>query len=168
MEPGACVDLFLPTLAGHEIEVLAGIEAVERVKEGVAASSEFIVVEDAVRRALNELMALLLMGDGGGRRAHPRVIYDVMILYGESNRIARLEELSMSGALMRTYEALPADLPIELSIPHPTTQIAVRVAGRVANVRMRDARSFAIGVAFEADAVHRSALAQMLADIMAR
>lgn len=165
---GSCIELYLPSLGGSEIEVLAGIDQIEPVREGVAVLVEFIVVEERVRRALNDLMSLLLAGDGGGRRAHPRVIYDVMVRYGDQHRIARLEELSMGGALMRTYEALEVNAPVSLSIPHPTTRISIAVSGRVANIRRYDSRSFSVGVAFEIDATTRASVAAMLAELMAR
>ncbi|MCU1283114.1 MAG: hypothetical protein JWM53_6660, partial [bacterium] len=96
---GRTIDLVLPGINGSELEITAGIERIERVREGEAVAVQFMIADPPLRRALTDLLALLLAGDGGGSRRLPRVIYDVRVRIGsEAEKLGRLEEISLSGA----------------------------------------------------------------------
>src|SRR5262249_26309261 len=65
---GRVIDLWMPGVDGAELEITAGIERIERVPEGEAVAVHFMIAEPALRRAINDLLARLLTGDGGGTR----------------------------------------------------------------------------------------------------
>lgn len=167
---GRTIDLHLPALGGNELHVTAGIERVDRVREGEAVTVQFIVAEPSLRRALTDLLGLLLAGDGGGSRRHPRVIYDVRVrLGGEGDAVGRLEELSLSGACVTVGNALAAGAPLVVHVPQLSGVSSLRLAGRVVEQRPARDGGFHTGVAFDAlgdDA--RGALGRLLADLMCR
>ena len=91
---GKSLGLFLPTVKGSEIELLVGVDNIDQLADGWVMEVTFIVVEQSVRTALNDLMALLLSGSGGGQRKHPRIIYDVTVRHGpELAQVGKLEEI---------------------------------------------------------------------------
>src|SRR4051794_11483239 len=62
---GEIVELFLPAVGSREIELTAGVTHSEQVEHGYAAVVTFMIVEQRVRTALNDLLRLLLAGEGG-------------------------------------------------------------------------------------------------------
>lgn len=167
---GGVVDLKLPSLGGAELVLTAGIERVEAVKEGQAVTVQFMIAEPALRRALNELLALLLDGSGGGTRKHPRVIYDVRVRIGsDAERLGRLEEISLSGASVRLATRLGAGEPLILRVPLLRGAASLRLVGRVVDQRPALDGGLHTGVAFdELEPETRAALSQLLADLMCR
>ncbi len=168
---GGVIDLILPSLAGRELRVTAGIEKSERIKEGAAVTVHFIVADQELRRALNELLALLLAGTGGGSRKHPRVIYDVRVRVDSdtaSDR-ARLEEISLSGGCIVTKLQLGPRAPIVVHVPPLSGGSALRLSARVVEQKHEPDGGYRTGIAFdtlEGDA--RLALGRLLADLMCR
>ena len=169
-EIGRTIDLLLPGIGGAELEITAGIERVERVREGAAVAVQFMIGDTAQRRALTDLLALLLAGDGGGTRRHPRVIYDVRVRIGsEAEKLGRLEEISLSGASIRVGMSLAKDDPVILRVPLMREGASVRVVGRVIEQRPAAESGFHTGVAFDdLDERTRTELGRLLADIMCR
>lgn len=165
---GRTIDLLLPGIGGAELEITAGIEKVERVREGAAVVVQFMIADAPVRRALSDLLALLLAGDGGGTRRHPRVIYDVRVRIGsEAEHLGRLEEISLSGASIRVGTRLQAEDPVILRVPMIRDGNSVRLLGRVVDQRPSNDGGFHTGVAFDAlDDKTRAELGTLLADIM--
>ena len=169
--PGGVIELILPSLAGRELRITAGIEKSERVKEGAAVTVHFIVADQELRRALNELLALLLAGTGGGSRKHPRVIYDVRVrVDGDtaSDR-ARLEEISLSGGCIVTKLHLGPSAPLVVHVPLLNGGSALRLGARVVEQKAEPDGGYRTGIAFdtlEGDA--RLALGRLLADLMCR
>jgi hypothetical protein len=167
---GRTIDLLLPGIDGAELEITAGIERVERVREGAAVAVQFMIADPPLRRALGDLLALLLAGDGGGTRRHPRIIYDVRVRIGsDAEKLGRLEEISLSGASIRVGMRLPADEPIILRVPMIRDSNSVRLLGRVVAQRPSSDGGYHTGVAFDVlDDRTRGELATLLADLMSR
>jgi hypothetical protein len=169
-EIGRTIDLILPGVGGVELEITAGIESVEKVKEGAAVVVQFMIADPSLRRALSDLLALLLSGNGGGTRRHPRVIYDVRVrVGGDAEKVGRLEEISLSGASIRVGVRLQKDDPVILRVPMMRDGSSVRVLGRVVEQRPSNDSGYHTGVAFDAlDDRTRAELGTLLADIMSR
>jgi hypothetical protein len=168
---GRTIDLVLPGIDGSELEITAGIERIERVREGEAVAVQFMIADPPLRRALTDLLALLLAGDGGGTRRHPRVIYDVRVRIGsEAEKLGRLEEISLSGASIRVGKRLAKDEPLILRIPLISGEgSSVRVVGRVIDQRPAADGGHHTGVAFDdLDERTRAELGRLLADIMCK
>lgn len=167
---GRTIDLVLPGIGGSELEITAGIERVDRVREGAAVVVQFMIADPPLRRALTDLLALLLAGNGGGSRRHPRVVYDVRVRIGsEAEQRGRLEEISLSGASIRVGKVLAKDDPIILRVPLMREGETLRVVGRVVSQRPSSDGGHHTGVAFdELDERTRLELGKLLADIMCR
>lgn len=167
---GRVVDLALPSLNGRELLITAGIERVDPVKGGEAVAVQFMIADVELRRGLNELLALLLDGTGGGTRRHPRVIYDVRVRLGpDGERIGRLEEISLSGASLRIGGQLPAGTPLVFRVPLVSGATWLKLVGRVVQQRLALDGGYHTGVAFDAlDDATRVALSRLLADLMCR
>ena len=168
--PGRTLDLLLPGIGGGELEITAGIERIEHVKEGQAVAVQFMLAEPALRRALNELLAVLLAGDGGGSRRHPRVIYDVRVRIGsDAEKLGLLEEISLSGCSVRVGSRLERDEPIIMRVPVLSEGNGLRILGRVVAQRPAKDGGFHTGVAFDGlDERTRTGLGRLLADLMCR
>lgn len=167
---GRVVDVVVPALGGTELVITAGIERVERVREGHAVTVHFIIVEQPLRRALNELLALLLASAGGGSRRHARVIYDVRVRLGsDAERLGRLEEISLAGASVRVDSVLQPGDPLIVRVPQVSGAASLRLVGRVVGQRPALDGGFHTGIAFDGlDADTRAALSRLLADLMCR
>jgi len=167
---GRTIDLLLPGVDGTELEITAGIEKIEKVREGAAVAVQFMIADPPLRRAITDLLALLLAGDGGGTRRHPRVIYDVKVRVGsEAERIGRLEEISLSGASVRVGTRLAVGDPLILRVPLMRSGTTLRLIGRVVAQRPAPDGGHHTGVAFDdLDARTRVDLSMLLADIMCR
>lgn len=169
-EDGRTVDLLLPGIGGAELEITAGIARTDRVREGAAVVVQFMIAEPALRRALGDLLALLLAGEGGGTRKHPRVIYDVRVRLGsEAEHVGRLEEISLSGASVRVPMKLAADGALVIRVPLIRSGSFLRVVGRVVSQRPALDGGLHTGVSFDAlDERTRVELGTLLADLMCR
>lgn len=165
---GETLDLHLPGLSG-DVVVTAGVERLDPVAEGMVITVHFIVVEQAVRKQLEELLALLLSGDGGGERRHPRIKHDLPIAYGEmSQHAAQLEEISLAGIGMRAGERLAVGSQVKITIPDARGGVRIAVRGQVVNERQIDGKNeYCIGVAFvKIDEKTRVALGELLAELV--
>jgi hypothetical protein len=167
---GRTIDLLLPGIAGAELEITAGIERSERVREGAAVAVQFMIADPPLRRALGDLLALLLAGDGGGARRHPRVFYDVRVrIGGDAKRLGRLEEISLSGASVRVGTRLSKDDLLILRVPLMRNGSSLRLVGRVVDQRPSPDGGHHTGVAFDdLDARTRGELGALLSDLMCR
>jgi hypothetical protein len=166
---GSTLTLFLPTTAG-ELELLAGVERVDKVPDGFAVAVAFIVPNRETRTALNGLMALLLAGDGGGARTHPRVIYDVPVRYGPTlSSVGRLEEMSLRGASVRVGERILAGDHLKVSIPEFSTQAQLELEARVVHQRVSKERGYHTGIEFQSvESTLHTRLTRLLADLLCR
>jgi hypothetical protein len=167
---GHTLDLHLPAANGGEVTVTAGIERVDDSGPGELTTVHFMLHEPAVRRALNELLVMLLGGDGGGTRRHPRVIYDTRVRFGDDGEfMGKLEELSLGGAGLRVGVALAEGLPFVLFVPSLMGAEELRLSARVINQRRAPDGGYRTGVAFDTlDEATAAQLRQLLADLMLR
>ena len=167
---GRTLELLLPGVGDQELEITAGIERIDHVREGAAVAVQFMITEPALRRALGDLLALLLAGDGGGERRHARVFYDVRVRVGsDAEKIGRLEEISLAGAAVRVGSRLEKDDPLILRVPLIRGGDSLRLIGRVVEQRRSPDGGYHTGVAFDAlDVETRAALSRLLADLMCR
>jgi len=167
---GRTLDLVLPGIGGAELEITAGIDKIERVREGAAVAVQFMIADPPLRRALGDLLALLLAGDGGGTRRHPRIIYDVRVRIGsDAERLGRLEEISLSGCSVRVGSRLEAGEPLILRVPLMRGGSSLRLVGRVVSQRPSSDGGHHTGVAFDdLDERTRHELGTLLADLMCR
>ena len=167
---GRTLELLLPGVGDEELEITAGIERIDHVREGAAVAVQFMIAEPALRRALGDLLALLLAGDGGGERRHARVFYDVRVRIGsDAEKIGRLEEISLAGAAVRVGSRLAKDDPLILRVPLIRGGDSLRLIGRVVEQRRSPDGGYHTGVAFDAlDERTRRALGALLADLMSR
>src|SRR4029450_7365981 len=79
---GDTIELFLPSLSGVEIAVMAEVIRSSPVAESShEVAVRFDAVEPALREQLRELMDVLLATTGGGRRAHARVARRIEIRF---------------------------------------------------------------------------------------
>jgi hypothetical protein len=147
-----------------------GVDWVEKVPQGFAVAVSFMVSEQVTRQALNDLMRLLLAGDGGGARAHPRVIYDTPIRYGPMlTQSARLGELSLRGAGIRMGEQIAAGESLSLSIPDFSSATRLVLKARVVHQCLSREGGYETGVEFDApDEKTRTQLTTLLADLLCR
>ncbi len=169
---GETLELFLPSLSGGEIAVLAGIEQSLKIKEGHVVAVQFMVEDPSTQRALDKLLGLLLAGDGGGRRAHPRVIYNIPIRYGEQGQHAgELAEISVGGLGMRVKERIVPGSQLKVTIPDRNGHAFLSFRGSVSNERQapEDPSTFEIGVVFNAMTPElKTSLHTLLGDLLRR
>jgi len=173
---GRTIDLQLPSVSGPPLTLTAGIERIDhparsdRNGPGELVSLHFIIADPQMRRALNQLLAALLGGDGGGTRRHPRVIYDTRMRFGDGGEfIGKLEEISLSGAGLRVGTALAVGLPFVIFVPALVGTGELRLAARVVNQRRAPDGGYRTGVAFESlDNETQTALGKLLADLLQR
>ncbi len=116
---GETLELFLPSLDGAEIAVMA---QVIRHTLGPGQAHTFAVrfdlVEPAMQQALLDLIEVLLSTSGGGRRAHPRVARRIEIRFGQLDDLrAILEDISTGGLLMTVAEPLVLYEEIDITVP---------------------------------------------------
>ena len=165
---GETLDLHLPAF-GEDLLVTAGVERLEPVAEGTVMTVHFMVVEQHTRKKLEELLSLLLTGDGGGERRHPRIRHDIPIAYGEqAEHAAQLEEISLAGIAMRVDDKPAIGAPLKITIPDDRGGVRVVVRGKVVNERpTEDGKAFSVGIAFEGvEGATRNAIAALLAELV--
>src|SRR5262245_2895884 len=66
---GDTIELYLPSLGGEEITVMAEIIRVQEGPEGHTVAVRFEAVDPSMRQPLNDLIEVLLTATGGGQRA---------------------------------------------------------------------------------------------------
>lgn len=167
---GACLDLLLPVVGGRELPVPAGISAVEIVDDDELITVEFMIAEVRIRRELNELLALLLAGQADAGALQPRVIYDTFAAYGRAGqRRGRLEELSLTGLVIRMPERVPYGMPLRVEVPSYRTTSVLPIEGRVQGQQLSPDGGYRTALSFgEMTTPTRRALAELLADLMCR
>jgi hypothetical protein len=167
---GGTLDLVLPTVGKRAIEVMVGIGRADRIEQGYAIIVEFMIVEQKLRSALNDLLRLLLAGDGGGARRHPRIIYDVPVRHGPLGSMqARLEEISLSGLSLCTPDRMLPGTEITIVVPDYASDSNLTLSGQVVQQRMAKEGGYHTGIALtEITNEARGQLARLLADLLCR
>jgi c-di-GMP-binding flagellar brake protein YcgR len=133
---GETIELFLPSLSGVEIAVMAEIIRVADVSDGQMVAVRFDVVEPAMREQLLELIDVLLSTTGGGRRAHARVARRIEIHFGALDDLkAILEDISSGGLLMTVSEPLVLYEEVDVTVPDMAGGELLILHARVVNQR---------------------------------
>lgn len=145
---GEALELHVPTETGGELTVLGGIDCAEPVPEGWVLQLRFMFGDPAVRRALDDLLIRMLVGDGGGQRSHPRVAYPMAVNYGERGRRADLIDISFGGLAMFTPEGVAIGSTTRVRIPLPSGHRHLELRGTVVHCRGVDGR-FRVGLRFD-------------------
>src|SRR5260370_22513177 len=70
---GETIELFLPSLMGEDITVMAEVIRSTEGTDGHTVAVRFDAVDPAMRQPLNDLIEVLLTATGGGQRSSPRV-----------------------------------------------------------------------------------------------
>jgi c-di-GMP-binding flagellar brake protein YcgR len=115
---GDTIELFLPSLSGEEITVMAEVIRATEASDGHTYAVRFDVVDPAMRQPLNDLIEVLLTATGGGQRAAPRVSKRMDIRYGPLGELrAILEDISRGGLAMTVAEPLVLYEELEVTVP---------------------------------------------------
>ena len=149
-KPGDLVELSLPALAGKRIDVMAEVVRANPAELALA----FVVVEPGSQKALEDLLALLLAGDGGGRRKSPRIARRLPIRYGQwSEKEGELVDLSRGGLGMIVARPLGVGDEVLVLVPRVGGE-DFKLKGVVRNQRAVQSlakKTFQVGVSFDAD-----------------
>jgi hypothetical protein len=166
---GQVVECFLPVVGNRELRLTAGIMRVDEGRGGYTVLLHFMIADIVLRRQLNELIALLLAGDGDAHR-QPTVIYDTLVRYGaRGERVGHLAELSPRALSLRMSDRMAAGTPILVTIPDFAGRAPLRIEGRVAAQRLSREGGYHTAVTLdEMDAPRRRALSSLIADLMCR
>jgi c-di-GMP-binding flagellar brake protein YcgR len=135
---GDTIEVFLPSLSGVEITVLAEVIRTAPTANGSGhqVAVRFDVVEPAMREQLRELIDVLLSTTGGGRRAHARVARRIEIHFGHLDDLqAILEDISTGGLLMTVAEPLVLYEEVDVSVPDMGGGELLILHARVVNQR---------------------------------
>src|SRR5438067_7891474 len=115
---GETIELFLPSLTGEEITVMAEIIRSQEGADGHTVAVRFDAVDPAMRQPLNDLIEVLLTATGGGQRASPRVSKRMDIRYGQLGELrAILADISQGGLAMTVAEPLVLYEDLEVTVP---------------------------------------------------
>jgi c-di-GMP-binding flagellar brake protein YcgR len=133
---GETVELFLPSLGGSDIAVMAEIIRSEEGSEGHTVAARFEGVAPEMRQPLNDLIEVLLTATGGGARAAPRVARRMDIRYGQLGELrAILEDMSRGGLAMTVAQPLVLYEDLEVTVPDTSGDQLLIVRARVVHQR---------------------------------
>jgi c-di-GMP-binding flagellar brake protein YcgR len=115
---GETIELFLPSLGGDDIAVMAEIIRSQEGTEGHTVAVRFDAVDPLMRQPLNDLIEVLLTATGGGTRKEPRVARRMDIRYGQLGELrAILEDISRGGLAMTVADPLVLYEELEITVP---------------------------------------------------
>jgi c-di-GMP-binding flagellar brake protein YcgR len=115
---GETIELFLPSLMGEDITVMAEVIRSTEGTDGHTVAVRFDAVDPAMRQPLNDLIEVLLTATGGGQRTSPRVSKRMDIRYGQLGELrAILEDISRGGLAMTVAEPLALYEDLEVTVP---------------------------------------------------
>jgi len=116
---GETIELFLPSLTGEDITVMAEIIRSTEGPDGQhTVAVRFDAVDPAMRQPLNDLMEVLLTATGGGHRSSPRVSRRMDIRFGQLGELrAILEDISRGGLAMTVADPLVLYEELEVTVP---------------------------------------------------
>jgi len=116
---GETIELFLPSLSGEDITVMAEIIRSTEGPDGLhTVAVRFDAVDPAMRQPLNDLIEVLLTATGGGQRSSPRVSKRMDIRYGLLGELrAILEDISRGGLAMTVADPLVLYEELEVTVP---------------------------------------------------
>ena len=115
---GETIELFLPSLGGDDIAVMAEIIRSQEGTDGHTVAVRFDAVDPPMRQPLNDLIEVLLTTTGGGARREPRVARRMDIRFGQLGELrAILEDISRGGLAMTVAEPLALYEELEITVP---------------------------------------------------
>jgi c-di-GMP-binding flagellar brake protein YcgR len=149
---GETIELFLPSLGGEEITVMAEIIRAQEGADGHTVAVRFDAVDPAMRQPLNDLIEVLLTATGGGQRAAPRVARRMDIRYGQLGELrAILEDISRGGLAMTVAEPLVLYEELEVTVPDTAGDQLLILHARVVHqraVEQEGATVYRVGLEF--------------------
>jgi len=149
---GDSLELYLPSLSGAEIVVMAELIRIIPERVGFDYAVRFDIVEPAMRQALLDLLEVLLSTSGGGRHEHARVARRIEIRFGPVEELrAILEDISAGGLMMTVGEALVLYEEVDVTVPDLAGVELLILHARVVNQRsqIRDGHtSYQVGLEF--------------------
>jgi c-di-GMP-binding flagellar brake protein YcgR len=115
---GETIEVFLPSLGGEEITVMAEVIRAQEGPDGHTVAVRFDAVDPQMRQPLNDLIEVLLTATGGGHRASPRVAKRMDIRYGQLGELrAILDDISRGGLAMTVADPLVLYEDLEVTVP---------------------------------------------------
>jgi c-di-GMP-binding flagellar brake protein YcgR len=115
---GETIEIFLPSLGGEEITVMAEVIRSQEGADGHTVAVRFDAVDPQMRQPLNDLIEVLLTATGGGHRASPRVAKRMDIRYGQLGELrAILDDISQGGLAMTVADPLVLYEDLEVTVP---------------------------------------------------
>src|SRR6516164_1631964 len=115
---GETIELFLPSLGGDDIAVMAEIIRSQEGTDGHTVAVRFDAVDPPMRQPLNDLIEVLLTATGGGTRKEPRIARRMDIRFGQLGELrAILEDISRGGLAMTVAEPLALYEELEITVP---------------------------------------------------
>lgn len=115
---GETIELFLPSLGGEEITVMAEVIRSQEGADGHTVAVRFDAVDPQMRQPLNDLIEVLLTATGGGQRSSPRIAKRMDIRYGQLGELrAILDDISRGGLAMTVAEPLVLYEDLEVTVP---------------------------------------------------
>ncbi len=133
---GETIELFLPSLTGEDITVMAEIIRSTEGADGHTVAVRFDAVDPAMRQPLHDLIEVLLTATGGGQRASPRVARRMDIRYGQLGDLrAILEDISRGGLAMTVAEPLVLYEELEVTVPDTAGDQLLILRARVVHQR---------------------------------
>jgi c-di-GMP-binding flagellar brake protein YcgR len=133
---GSTIELFLPSLTGEDITVMAEVIRSTEGADGHTVAVRFDAVDPAMRQPLNDLIEVLLTATGGGQRSAPRVARRMDIRYGQLGELrAILEDISRGGLAMTVADPLVLYEDLEVTVPDTAGDQLLILRARVVHQR---------------------------------
>ena len=133
---GETIELFLPSLMGEDITVMAEVIRSTEGADGHTIAVRFDAVDPAMRQPLNDLIEVLLTATGGGQRSSPRISRRMDIRFGQLGELrAILEDISRGGLAMTVADPLVLYEDLEVTVPDTVGEQLLIVRARVVHQR---------------------------------
>jgi c-di-GMP-binding flagellar brake protein YcgR len=149
---GETIELFLPSLGGDDIAVMAEIIRSQEGTDGHTVAVRFDAVDPPMRQPLNDLIEVLLTATGGGTRKEPRVARRMDIRFGQLGELrAILEDISRGGLAMTVAEPLALYEDLEITVPDTGGDQLLILRAKVVHQRAVDVGSetvYRVGLEF--------------------
>ncbi len=151
---GDTIELFLPSLTGQDITVMAQVIRATEGSDGHTVAVRFDAVDPKMRQPLQELIEVLLTATGGGQRSAPRVARRMDIRFGQLGELrAILEDISRGGLAMTVAEPLVLYEELEVTVPDTAGDGLLLLRARVIHQRAVEAdgeKVYRVGLEFGA------------------
>jgi c-di-GMP-binding flagellar brake protein YcgR len=133
---GETIELFLPSLMGEDITVMAEIIRSTEGTDGHTVAARFDAVDPSMRQPLNDLIEVLLTATGGGQRSSPRISRRMDIRFGQLGELrAILEDISRGGLAMTVADPLVLYEDLEVTVPDTAGDQLLILRARVVHQR---------------------------------